>query len=65
MQEEAVVDALQLPLAHIIRKLKEGKWKRVLFVPTGALLSQVSFNEILSPESPMLLWWKQSSIGRS
>ena len=22
-----------------------GEWKRVLFVPTGALLSQISFNE--------------------
>ena len=25
--------------------MKAGKWKRVLFVPTGALLSTVSFNE--------------------
>lgn len=30
---------------YIIHQLKEGKWKRVLFIPTGALLSQVSFNE--------------------
>jgi stage V sporulation protein AD len=31
--------------AYIMKQLREGKWKRVLFVPTGALLSQVSFNE--------------------
>lgn len=29
----------------ILHKLREGEWKRVLFVPTGALLSTVSFNE--------------------
>ena len=26
-------------------KIQDGTWKRVLFVPTGALLSTVSFNE--------------------
>ena len=31
--------------AYVIKQLKEGTWKRVLFVPTGALLSQTSFNE--------------------
>ena len=31
--------------AHFIRQIEEGKWKRILFVPTGALLSTVSFNE--------------------
>ena len=31
--------------SYIVKKLKEREWKRVLFVPTGALLSQVSFNE--------------------
>lgn len=31
--------------AYVIKQIKEGAWKRVLFVPTGALLSQVSFNE--------------------
>jgi len=25
--------------------LEDGTWKRVLFVPTGALLSKTSFNE--------------------
>lgn len=30
---------------HILPRLQSGEWKRVLFVPTGALLSQVSFNE--------------------
>lgn len=31
--------------AHILPKLMDGTWKRVLFVPTGALLSTVSYNE--------------------
>lgn len=31
--------------ALILPRLQEGRWKRVLFVPTGALLSTVSFNE--------------------
>ena len=30
---------------YILPKIKSGTWKRVLFVPTGALLSTVSFNE--------------------
>ena len=30
---------------YILPGIIEGKWKRVLFVPTGALLSKVSFNE--------------------
>ena len=29
----------------ILPKIEKGSWKRVLFVPTGALLSTVSFNE--------------------
>lgn len=31
--------------AYILRQIRNGTWKRVLFVPTGALLSTVSFNE--------------------
>ncbi len=31
--------------AYILPKIEKGTWKRVLFVPTGALLSTVSFNE--------------------
>ncbi len=31
--------------AHILDKMKRKEWNRVLFVPTGALLSPVSFNE--------------------
>lgn len=31
--------------SYIMKQLKDGNWKRVLFIPTGALLSQVSFNE--------------------
>ena len=30
---------------YILKKLQTGEWKKVLFVPTGALLSPVSFNE--------------------
>ena len=31
--------------AYILKQLEEKAWKRVLFVPTGALLSKTSFNE--------------------
>ena len=31
--------------AYILKQLEEGVWKRVLFVPTGALLSKTSYNE--------------------
>lgn len=31
--------------AHILRKIEEGFYKRVLFVPTGALMSTISYNE--------------------
>lgn len=31
--------------AYILPKIQKGIWKRVLFVPTGALLSTVSYNE--------------------
>ncbi|MDD2959050.1 MAG: stage V sporulation protein AD [Lachnospiraceae bacterium] len=31
--------------AYILPLLERGTWKRVLFVPTGALLSTISFNE--------------------
>lgn len=34
--------------AYILPKLATGEWKKVLFVPTGALLSKTSFNEGLS-----------------
>ena len=30
---------------HILPNIISGTWKRILFVPTGALLSKVSFNE--------------------
>ena len=33
---------------YILKQLETGAWKRVLFVPTGALLSKISFNEGLS-----------------
>ena len=31
---------------YVMKRLRDKEWKRVLFVPTGALLSQVSFNEV-------------------
>ncbi len=31
--------------AYILKMLEDGVWKRVLFAPTGALLSKTSFNE--------------------
>ena len=31
--------------AHFLKKIAQGEWKKILFVPTGALLSTVSFNE--------------------
>ncbi|MBR1931526.1 MAG: stage V sporulation protein AD [Lachnospiraceae bacterium] len=31
--------------AYILKQVEEGNWKRVLFMPTGALLSKTSFNE--------------------
>lgn len=31
--------------SYVLPKLERGEWKRVLFVPTGALMSTVSFNE--------------------
>ena len=31
--------------AHFLKQVESGKLKRILFVPTGALLSTVSFNE--------------------
>ncbi len=31
--------------SYILPKIQDGTWKRVLFIPTGALLSQISFNE--------------------
>jgi stage V sporulation protein AD len=31
--------------AYVLKKLEEKVWKRVLFIPTGALLNKTSFNE--------------------
>lgn len=31
--------------SYILPKIESGEWKRVLFVPTGALMSTVSYNE--------------------
>ena len=30
---------------YILNKMRKGEWNKILFVPTGALLSPVSFNE--------------------
>lgn len=34
--------------SYVMHQIEIGEWKRVLFVPTGALLSKISFNEGLS-----------------
>lgn len=31
--------------SYVLPRIESGEWKRVLFVPTGALMSTVSFNE--------------------
>ena len=31
--------------AHLLKQLRDGQWNRILFVPTGALMSTISFNE--------------------
>ena len=31
--------------AYILKQLEEHNWRKVLFLPTGALLSKTSFNE--------------------
>ena len=31
--------------SHILPQIDSGRWKRILFVPTGALMSTVSYNE--------------------
>ena len=31
--------------AYVLPKLRSGEWKRILFVPTGALLNKTSYNE--------------------
>lgn len=31
--------------AYILHKMRKGQWNKVFFIPTGALLSPVSFNE--------------------
>lgn len=31
--------------AYILKQIESGTWKKVLFIPTGALLSKVSYNE--------------------
>ncbi len=31
--------------SYLIKKIEQGEWKRILFVPTGAMFSPTSFNE--------------------
>ena len=31
--------------SYILPKIEKGEWKRILFIPTGALMSTVSYNE--------------------
>ena len=44
MQAEVAAAVRQTVFAsYILPRLESGEWKRILFVPTGALLSKVSF----------------------
>lgn len=43
MRAEAA--AAVLLAEYLLPKLENGEWKRILFVPTGALMSKVSFQE--------------------
>ena len=45
MREAADAGARQRYFQHIFFKIERGEWERVLFVPTGALMSRVSYNE--------------------
>ncbi len=31
--------------AYVLKQIEQGIWKKVLFIPTGALLSKISYNE--------------------
>lgn len=45
--------------AYILPQMLRGVWNRVLLVPTGALMSKVSFNEGQTiPGIAMLSFWK-------
>ena len=37
-------DEIEIDLLELLRAYRK-KWKRILFVPTGALLSKTSYNE--------------------
>ena len=40
-----LIDAAGLQQPLVVKQIEDGTLKRILFVPTGALLSTVSFNE--------------------
>mgnify|MGYP003307979185 CR=1 FL=1 len=44
-ERDSVLIADQLRYGFDLKQVEEGNWKRVLFMPTGALLSKTSFNE--------------------
>ena len=39
---QLLIDRTQLTPARILTGLKQGRWRRILFAPTGALLSPTS-----------------------
>ena len=39
MPAEAAVDAASTLASYILPKLENGEWRKILFVPTGALMS--------------------------
>ena len=37
--------AASILASYVMQQFSQKKWKKILFVPTGALLSKISFNE--------------------
>ena len=52
-------------LGYILPKIACGDWKRVLFVPTGALMSKVSFyegNSVPGIAQGVVLEWEEGEV---
>ena len=44
-EDRSITDKQFSVFCDFIKKLESGQWKRILFVPTGAMFSPTSFNE--------------------
>lgn len=50
--------------SYVMNKMKKGEWKRVLFVPTGAMFSPTSFNEGQAvPGIAHAIWLEREDYG--